>query len=580
MSLIQPIAGRVVLLFTLLFVIQSARSQNSDIQSLNSALQVAVKSKNSAEASDLTLKLGTLSHEAGNHDQAKKYLLDCLSFSKKTDRSKNLIAASSLLGKIYFESADFNNAADYFSRSAEVATKDGNDEQAFDGYLQQSKSLAALKRYKRAIEPLEKALNIAAREGSIEKQLICYPLLETFYRESGNARKASEITALLASLESLREKESVARAEASILHQQATAALQEKAAQERVLTSQSEKLKLTEASLREVEILNQKNQLEIDLLSRDREVALLRIQEQNARLDSEAIFRKAILIVVLLSTSLIGVLIVNYRKKVKTNKRIDLQNKNIKSSINYAKRIQEAMLPKKEVQESLLKNSFILFKPRDVVSGDFYWFSPLNADGSDLVFGAIDCTGHGVPGAFMSMIGMNCLNSIVNRGVVHTDRILELLHQDIRNALQQDVTGNNDGMDLSLCIYRDAAKVLEFSGAKSPLVYVQDGALHQIKGDIHSIGGSRSKQAQRYKKHSIPIDRPTMVYLFTDGYRDQFGGEENQKFMGKRFLNLLREIYHLPMQDQFSILNRTFDDWKGSGEQTDDVLVMGVLLTP
>src|SRR5690606_29961393 len=117
-------------------------------------------------------KLGTLSHEAGNHDQAKKYLLDCLSFSKKTDRSKNLIAASSLLGKIYFESADFNNAADYFSRSAEVATKDGNDEHAFDGYFQQSKSLAALKRYKRAIEPLEKALNIAAREGSIEKQLI------------------------------------------------------------------------------------------------------------------------------------------------------------------------------------------------------------------------------------------------------------------------------------------------------------------------------------------------------------------------------------------------------------------------
>ena len=480
MSLIQPIVGRVVLLFTLLFVIQTARSQNTDIQSLSSALQGAIKSKNSAEASDLTLKLGTLSHEAGNHDQAKKYLLDCLSFSKKTDRSKNLIAASSLLGKIYFESADFNNAADYFSRSAEVATKDGNDEHAFDGYLQQSKSLAALKRYKRAIEPLEKALNIAAREGSIEKQLICYPLLETFYRESGNARKASEITALLASLESLREKESVARAEASILHQQATAALQEKAAQERVLTSQSEKLKLTEASLREVEILNQKNQLEIDLLSRDREVALLRIQEQNARLDSEAIFRKAILIVILLSSSLIGVLIVNYRKKVKTNKRIDLQNKNIKSSINYAKRIQEAMLPKKEVQESLLKNSFILFKPRDVVSGDFYWFSPLNDDGSDLVFGAIDCTGHGVPGAFMSMIGMNCLNSIVNRGVVHTNRILELLHQDIRSALQQDVTGNNDGMDLSLCIYRDAAKVLEFSGAKSPLVYVQDGTLHQI----------------------------------------------------------------------------------------------------
>jgi serine phosphatase RsbU (regulator of sigma subunit) len=238
------------------------------------------------------------------------------------------------------------------------------------------------------------------------------------------------------------------------------------------------------------------------------------------------------------------------------------------------------MLPKKEVQESLLQNSFILFKPRDVVSGDFYWFSPLGEKGSDLVFGAIDCTGHGVPGAFMSMIGINSLNSIINRGIVHTDQILETLHQEIRNALQQDVTGNNDGMDLSLCIYRSSDRVLEFSGAKSPLVYIQNGILNQIKGDVHSIGGSKSKPVQRYKKHRIPIDQPTMVYLFTDGYRDQFGGEENQKFMGKRFSNMLREIHHLPMQEQYAILNERFEDWKGSGEQTDDVLVMGVLLNP
>lgn len=558
----------------------SVQSQESDPQILIRSLQSAIKQKDNVKASDLTLQLGKAFYENGNKEQAKKQFLDCLAFSKKAKRNDNLITSSFSLGKIYYESADFNNAADYFGRSADLAAGLQQHTAAFDSYLFQSESHASLKRFKRAIEPVEKALQIAVDEQSVEKQVTCYKLLETYYQKSGNARKAGEITALLVSLETLREKEAVARAEAKDLHRQAMDAKSEKAAQENILTAQNKKLKLTEESLREVEVLNEKNRLEIDLLNRDRELSLLRIQEQSARLESEAIFRNAILIVILLSTSLIGVLIVNYRKKTKTNKRIDLQNKNIKSSINYAKRIQEAMLPKKEVQESLLRDSFILFKPRDVVSGDFYWFSPLNEEGSDLVFGAIDCTGHGVPGAFMSMIGMNSLNSIIGRGITHTDLILETLHQEIRNALQQDVTGNNDGMDLSLCIYRSAEKVLEFSGAKSPLIYLQNGKLHKIKGDVHSIGGSKSKPVQRYKKHKIPIEAPTMIYLFTDGFRDQFGGEDNQKFMGKRFSDLLLEIHQLPMQQQYDVLNQRFEDWKGTGEQTDDVLVMGVMLRP
>ncbi len=580
MSLSQTPATRILWLFLLTGLSTLVRAQEPDEQTLIRSLHSAVREKDHADASDITHQLGTYFYRSGDKEQARKYFLDCMAYSKKGKRTDNIITSSFSLGKIYFESADFNSAADYFARCAELAMGTRQTSVAFDSYLLQGESQASLKRFKRAIEPIEKALQIAVNDQSVEKQVTCYKLLETYYHKSGNSRKAGDISALLASLETLREQEAVARAEARDLQKQAMDAMQEKVAQDHVLTAQTEKLKLTEESLRAVEVLNEKSKLEIDLLSRDRELALLRIQEQSARLESEAIFRNAILVVILLSSSLIGVLIINYRKKTKTNKRIHLQNKNIKSSINYAKRIQEAMLPKKDVQDSLLRDSFILFKPRDVVSGDFYWFSPLNDSGSDLVFGAIDCTGHGVPGAFMSMIGMNSLNSIISRGIIHTDLILETLHQEIRNALQQDVTGNNDGMDLSLCIYRSSEKVLEYSGAKSPLIYIQNGNLYKIKGDVHSIGGSKSKPVQRYKKHQIPIDAPTMIYLFTDGFRDQFGGDDNQKFMGKRFSNLLNEIHQLPMQQQYDILNARFEEWKGSGEQTDDVLVMGVLLRP
>jgi serine phosphatase RsbU (regulator of sigma subunit) len=288
-------------------------------------------------------------------------------------------------------------------------------------------------------------------------------------------------------------------------------------------------------------------------------------------------------VVILMGAVLAVVLIINYRRKLKVNKEIHRQNENIKSSINYAKRIQEAMLPRKDQQNALVADSFVLFKPRDVVSGDFYWFTGLpngHADHTqhDLAFAAVDCTGHGVPGAFMSMIGINSLNGFISRGITETNILLDNLHTEIRSALRQEVSGNNDGMDAALCIYRKHHKVLEFSGAKNPLVYVQDGKLHQIKGDIHSIGGSKSKPSLSFRKHSIAIDRLTTVYLFSDGYRDQFGGKDNAKFMSRRFNQLLLDIHMLPMEQQREMLDKTIESWRGTRTQTDDILVMGIRL--
>ena len=171
------------------------------------------------------------------------------------------------------------------------------------------------------------------------------------------------------------------------------------------------------------------------------------------------------------------------------------------------------------------------------------------------------------------------MNGLVSRSIAHTDGLLNGLDQEIRIALQQDVSGNNDGMDVGLCIYRPREKLLQFSGAKNPLIYVQNKELFKVKGDAHSIGGKkRSGGSFSFKKHEIKIDKPTVVYLFSDGYKDQFGGKENSKFLNKNLHKLLLDIHSLPMHEQKSILEMTINEWKGAHEQTDDILVMGLKL--
>ncbi len=587
----SPIQRSGILLILLFFFVVKVSGQT---QTESAELKSALQAKDYGKAARIAYDEGTRAWSEGNLDVAIRHLTQSMSWAKRSNSIPQTYHAATFLGKIYFEREDFSNAADYFNRGATLARELRLTDGVFNNCLREGESHARLNRYKKALVPVEAALQIALEKKAIDDQIICYRYLHSYYLKSGNSRKASEAANLLETLTTLQKKEALARESASSLANQAQQALAEKEESLEILTAQRERLRETEESLRdteeslketseslkEVEAQNRQRELEISLLNKESELSRLRIEEQNARLENEALVRNSILVIILLCASLAGVMIVNYRKQVKTNKKIDQQNKNIKSSINYAKRIQEAMLPTGEFQKVLFPESFVLFKPRDLVSGDFYWFSPLPDEPDDLVFAAIDCTGHGVPGAFMSMIGFNSLNNIVNHGVSESGMILENLHGRIRKALQQDLTGNNDGMDLSLCIFRRKQKVLEFAGAKSPLVYIQNGKLFQVKGDIHPIGGSRSKGDQRFKKHEVAIEEPTMVYLFTDGFRDQFGGNENQKFMSKRFTQLLLEIHQLPPEEQHDKLSKTFEAWKGSNEQTDDVLVIGVRLEP
>ena len=251
---------------------------------------------------------------------------------------------------------------------------------------------------------------------------------------------------------------------------------------------------------------------------------------------------------------------------------------NVSDSIRYAKRIQDAMLPSTETLNRLLPEHFIFFRPKDVVSGDFYWCKEANGK---VLIAAVDCTGHGVPGAFMSLIGNALLNDIVQRlPEPHPDLILNELHHDLQRVLRQRETNNDDGMDICLCLIDPKARRVEFAGAISSLYAVVQGELIEFKGTPEELGG-REERSPVYERHELDLsgvaEGETTLYLMSDGYKDQYN-VERQRFMPKRLRPLLREIASLPLDEQPRAFGETIDRHRGEMFQVDDMLVLGVRL--
>lgn len=256
-------------------------------------------------------------------------------------------------------------------------------------------------------------------------------------------------------------------------------------------------------------------------------------------------------------------------------KQIELQKDAITDSITYASRIQKAILPSPMLFEAAFGDYFIYFRPRDIVSGDFYWITERD---DQVIFSVADCTGHGVPGAFMSMLGNSFLNEItkVKKKTLTASGILNQLRVMITAALSQSGSSNNtdDGMDIAMCIYNRRTGELNYSGANNPLYLVRDEELHIIKPNRMPIGYFPVKKD--FTGHTIKIKKGDVIYLFTDGYTDQFGGKQDKKFTTGRFRKMLLKNADLPMIDQKELLESTFESWKDGTIQIDDVLVMGI----
>ena len=254
-----------------------------------------------------------------------------------------------------------------------------------------------------------------------------------------------------------------------------------------------------------------------------------------------------------------------------------MKNKNITDSINYAKRIQNALLPTWDNFKTILPQSFVLFKPKDIVSGDFYW---INQHGNKVYIAAIDCTGHGVPGAFVSIIGFELFRKITaSEQGSNPAMILDTLNENFTEIFSDgEQVYLNDGMDLSLCVIDKKEKSLDFSGAFNPLYLVRNETIIEVKADRFSLGADVHATASRrlFKSHKIYLQPEDIFYMFSDGYADQFGGPEGKKFKYRRFRHLLLTIHKLPLDKQKSILDESIEEWKGGTEQIDDILVIGI----
>ena len=252
--------------------------------------------------------------------------------------------------------------------------------------------------------------------------------------------------------------------------------------------------------------------------------------------------------------------------------------KNIKitDSIDYAKQIQDAFLPSQEQIKQVFPESFILFKPKDIVSGDFYW---LHTKTDQVVFSVADCTGHGVPGAFMSLISINLLNEIMDKKATNVpSEILEQMQSLLITSFKQKQgeEKRQNGLDIALCSYNPLTRELSYAGAKNSLYLFRNNTFKEIKADKHTLGMFYDQENNKFTNHSFTVEKGDLIYLFSDGFADQKGGPLNKKYYYQPFQELFARIQGMQMEEQKKELEKEIDYWKGTNEQIDDILIMGI----
>ena len=302
-------------------------------------------------------------------------------------------------------------------------------------------------------------------------------------------------------------------------------------------------------------------------------------QLEDIKHNEEIKSQKKVQLVLFMGIIIVVFFLVFIYKQLATTKKqkvvIEEKQQEISDSINYAKRIQDAMMTSSVYLKDTLPKSFIFFKPKDVVSGDFYWIYKDQEE--NIFFTVADCTGHGVPGAFMSMIGTSLLNEIIiEKGIKDTDKVLyEMRAQIIKSLGQEEEGAQKDGMDISLCKLNMKNKTVEFSGAHNSLIHISGEELKTYRGD-HQPVGLLLGDKKPFTKHKVKLKKDDMLYIYSDGYQDQFGGERGKKYMAAKFKNQLLKMSKETEDQQLSLLDQEFSSWIQDYEQIDDVCVMGV----
>lgn len=607
MTYTKHIILRIIFLSLLAFLLKPlAWAQDpTQIQEWQQLADKNEKDGNLNEAAKYINKLAYGFWDKKQYTQSLEFFQKSLEMNEKIGNKNSLSAINGNIGMIYSDLKEYKTALSYFEKSLDIRKQMKDRTGEVSQLINIGMTLQYLKEYAASNERIENALQLAKELNNTGLMKNCYGILAENYDKLGNTTKSFEYFNYFTALEKQSQKEEIKKTQEEMnkIKSQTQQSEQLRLMEEKALDEQNKKLAEEEKVLKkEEEVLkrteeatHQKDET-ISQLNQDNRSKEVSIQEKDAEIETEKMTIYLSFACLLLLAAFGFVSYRNYKAKTLANKQLSEQAEEIKaksvelekafeeikgqnfkihSSINYAQRIQEAMLPKEQDLRTPFQDSFILFKPRDYVSGDFYWFGS-EPSSQEFIVAACDCTGHGVPGAFMSMIGYNLLNEIYQRGVRSTNRLLEELHVGVRNALNQHSNENRDGMDVAVCKYNKSTNTVTYAGAKNSVYYIKNNQLEEIKGDVNPIGGVQKEEKRVFTEHTIAIDQPTCVYLFSDGYPDQFGGEDGRKFMYKKLKELLLQIHLKPMQEQKQILLATMDQWQANKhKQIDDMLIIG-----
>jgi len=493
--------------------------------------------------------VGAIHEKRGELKEAKEYLEKALDISLKYGLAYGTYASYNGLGKVHGQLGDHKKELEYFTKYQEAANEHEHPGFIIQGMILRSTALlhlaqSAASSPQERLQSLQSAENIASEAtlrskelGDITRQFKAYEILYLIYSEKGDFEKAFEAhQAFIVARDKLKSKEN-----------------QERFANAKI----------------EAEFERQKIQEDIRHLE---EVALLEAKEERQKLYTYGIAGGLGMTAIFLGL-IFNRLQVTKRQKVALHQQkevIEAAHKEITDSIKYAKRIQAAVLPSDALFESLLPTAFVLYKPKDIVAGDFYW---LEEKAGKIYFAAADCTGHGVPGAMVSVVCNNGLNrSVRELGLTDPGQILDNTRDIVIKEFDKSADDVKDGMDIALCVLE--GKTLHYAGAHNPLWLIRKGELLEFKADKQAIG--KQDNPTPFTSHTIELQDGDSIYLFSDGYVDQFGGEKGKKYKSIQLKETLIRMAKHPISDQKELLNREFEQWRGDLEQIDDVCVIGM----
>jgi len=547
--------------------------------------------------------IGIIHKEWGNYDEALEYYNKAIELSVKLSYYPGMIDTYNNTGKLYADRQQYDVALNNFQKSLDISTKITDKKNEANALNNIGLIYNDREDYKKAETYFNKALQLAKSNElkDIEVKILYGVGYSLTYR--GKCKEALPIL-----LESLEKAEKIDLfqfiKENYIIISQAYMCTGDSKKAKEYYKKFSDALEANNKQLNDLRIKleTEKQEKEIELLNKQQELNKAKLETQEARMRSQR-FVLYIGTFVLILILVFSVLITRqYRLKRKANIKLESQNEQIKhqkeeieSSINYAQKIQKAVLPPDDIARDILQDHFIIFKPKDIVSGDFYWIEQVD----ELIYLAVaDCTGHGVPGAFMSMLGISFLNEIVRKKEsVKSDFILNELRKDIIDALKQKGrTGEQkDGMDIALCILDTDTNICRFSGANNPLYILrhskisEENEIKDISELIEEIRPDKMpvaiyEEMTDFTSHEIQLEEGDKLYMFSDGYADQFGGTKGKKFKYKPFKRLIVDTCNENMTDQGKIIEDAYNDWISGHdpntnlkyEQIDDVTVIGI----